>query len=66
MTFNAAYRSRYAQIFDVPMTKVETIVEPDSVANGLHRELVTFISIHHRMYGLWAVKLSVPITYFIY
>jgi hypothetical protein len=34
------------QIFDVTVTKIETIVEPDSIGNNIWRESVAFVGIY--------------------
>ena len=34
------------QILDIPVTEVETEVEPDGIRNDIWRESVAFISIH--------------------
>jgi hypothetical protein len=34
------------QVFDIPVSRVEPLVEPDCVADDVWRESVTFISIH--------------------
>jgi hypothetical protein len=34
------------EIFDIAMTQVESVVEPDSIGNDISRESVALISIH--------------------
>ena len=34
------------KVFDISMTEIETIVEPDCVANDIWRESMTLIGIH--------------------
>ena len=34
------------QIFNIPMTEIEAIVEPNCVADNFRRESVAFVSIH--------------------
>jgi hypothetical protein len=34
------------EIFDIAVTEVEAIVEPDSVADDIGRETVSFVGIH--------------------
>ena len=47
-------------IFDVAVTEVESIVEPDCVTNDIWRKPVTFICVHHQIISFPAFNLSVP------
>jgi hypothetical protein len=37
------------EIFNIAVAEVEAIVEPDSIANDIGRESVTFVGIDHRI-----------------
>ena len=36
------------KVFDIPMTQIEAIIEPDGVRNDIWRESMTFVCIHTR------------------
>jgi hypothetical protein len=45
--FPSDYDPAFSQeIFDIPVAKVEAIVEPDSIGNDIRRESVAFVGIH--------------------
>ena len=46
------------QIFYIAMTKVEAIVEPDSIRNAIWREPVSFIGIHGPILAIWPSQLG--------
>ena len=48
------------QAFNIPVAQIESIVEPDSVADNIGRESVAFVCVHRRIIPFPAVNLSVP------
>jgi hypothetical protein len=42
------------EIFDIAVTEVEAIVEPDSVGDDIRRESMTFVSIHRPILSISA------------
>ena len=36
----------FEQVFDVPMTEIEPVVEPNGIGNYVRRESVAFVCIH--------------------
>jgi hypothetical protein len=47
-------------IFDIAMTQIEAIVQPDSVTDDVGWESVALVCIHHRIIPFPAFNLSVP------
>ena len=43
------------QVFDISVAEIETVVEPDGIANDSWRESMTFISIHSPILAIWAI-----------
>ena len=41
-----SYASFSQEIFDIPMTEIETVVEPDGITDDIGRESVPFIRVH--------------------
>ena len=41
------------QVFNIPMTQIESIVEPNRIANDIWRESVSFISILETILAIW-------------
>ena len=48
------------KVFDISVAEIESVVEPDSIADNIWREAMAFISIHRRIIPFWGVKLSEP------
>ena len=42
------------QVFDISVTQVEAIVEPDGVRNDIGRESMAFVCIHWPILTAWA------------
>ena len=40
------------KIFDIAVTEVESIIEPDGVRNDIRRETVSFVYIHRRIVSI--------------
>ena len=49
------------QIFNIAVTEVEPVIEPDCITDDFGRESVSFISIHPPDYRILDVKLSIPL-----
>jgi hypothetical protein len=48
------------QIFNIAVTEVEPVIEPDGITDDFGWESVSFISIHPPDYRILDVKLSIP------
>jgi hypothetical protein len=48
------------QIFDISVTEIETVLEPDSVADEIRWESMTLVGIHYRTIPFPVLNLSVP------
>lgn len=48
------------EILDIAVTEVESIVEPEGVADDIWRNSVTFVDIDRQILPTWQVDLSVP------
>jgi hypothetical protein len=46
------------KVFDISMAQIESIVEPDGVADDIGRESVAFVGIHHQIPPIWPSKLG--------
>jgi hypothetical protein len=48
------------QIFDIPVTEIESMVEPNGVADDIGWKPVTLVCIHHPILSIWRFNSSVP------
>ena len=59
--FSADSDASFSQkIFDIPGTEVESVVQPDGVADDVWWEPVTLVCIHHRIVSFRRVNLAIP------
>ena len=42
------------KVFNISVTEIESIVEPDGIGNDFSREAMTFIRIHPPILAIWA------------
>jgi hypothetical protein len=48
------------KVFNIAMTEIETIVEPDGVGDDIWLESVAFVGIHRLILPILAVNLAIP------
>jgi hypothetical protein len=48
------------QVFDISVAEIESIVEPDSVADDVRRESVAFVCIHCLIVPILVFNLAIP------
>jgi hypothetical protein len=48
------------QILDISVTEVESLVEPNGIADNIWRESVALVCIHHQIISFPAFNLAIP------